>query len=362
MITLSATNHSVDVTMTATTTNAVEYVVAYADITLTTFTPIGANASISAAGPTTLIAAPAASTQRQIKYISAFNADTVANTQTFQFNVGGTRRTLFKATLQPGESVLYMNDLGWSVYNAIGAKKLVAGDVVGPSSATDNAIARFDLATGKLIQNSLVTVDDSGNIATAGTVDGVDVGNLPYVSLGDSVQLRNMFLQLSDVVSAPISGSAHWQFIGLVMRAFTPRKVRFYLEGNGAGAQTAEVGLFSTTGPPDGTLLTLTKIVATGTITALTAGAPKFAENTADFATLIPVGTYLWAGMRTAMATTQPNVLWTTGDVDAGTRQLLTGAAAFTTAGPWVPNTAHAVAAGDFDLNVGVAPEIRVLR
>lgn len=36
------------------------------------------------------------------------------------------------------------------------------GDVVGPSSATDNAIARFDSTTGKLIQNSTVTLDDNG--------------------------------------------------------------------------------------------------------------------------------------------------------------------------------------------------------
>jgi hypothetical protein len=41
------------------------------------------------------------------------------------------------------------------------------GDVVGPASATDNAIARFDTTTGKLIQNSTVTVSD------AGVVDGV---------------------------------------------------------------------------------------------------------------------------------------------------------------------------------------------
>ena len=39
-----------------------------------------------------------------------------------------------------------------------------AGDVVGPSSATDNAVARFDLTTGKLIQNSAVTIDDTGNV------------------------------------------------------------------------------------------------------------------------------------------------------------------------------------------------------
>lgn len=50
-----------------------------------------------------------------------------------------------------------------------------SGDVVGPASATDNAVARFDTTTGKLIQNSAVTIDDSGNIATAGTVDGRDL-------------------------------------------------------------------------------------------------------------------------------------------------------------------------------------------
>jgi hypothetical protein len=38
----------------------------------------------------------------------------------------------------------------------------LGGDVVGPSSATDNAIARFDTTTGKLIQNSVVTIGDTG--------------------------------------------------------------------------------------------------------------------------------------------------------------------------------------------------------
>ena len=38
-----------------------------------------------------------------------------------------------------------------------------SGDVVGPASATDNAVARFDTTTGKLIQNSVTTIDDTGN-------------------------------------------------------------------------------------------------------------------------------------------------------------------------------------------------------
>lgn len=38
------------------------------------------------------------------------------------------------------------------------------GDVTGPASATDNAIVRFDGVTGKLVQNSLATVSDTGQI------------------------------------------------------------------------------------------------------------------------------------------------------------------------------------------------------
>jgi hypothetical protein len=44
------------------------------------------------------------------------------------------------------------------------------GDVVGPASSTDNAIARFDLTTGKLLQNSTVTVTDNGDVSNANSV------------------------------------------------------------------------------------------------------------------------------------------------------------------------------------------------
>jgi len=48
------------------------------------------------------------------------------------------------------------------------------GDVTGPSLATDNAIARFDTTTGKLIQNSVVTVSDTGDIAGATTITDIN--------------------------------------------------------------------------------------------------------------------------------------------------------------------------------------------
>lgn len=51
-----------------------------------------------------------------------------------------------------------------------------SGDVVGPASATDNAIARFNTTTGKLIQDSSVLIDDSDNVTGIGNITGVAGG------------------------------------------------------------------------------------------------------------------------------------------------------------------------------------------
>lgn len=81
-------------------------------------------------------------------------------------------------------NVLYRSATGWTVLapgtagyvlTAAGAGADPAwaavsgtGDVVGPASATDNALARFDTTTGKLIKNSVVIVDNSGNMTSPG--------------------------------------------------------------------------------------------------------------------------------------------------------------------------------------------------
>ena len=66
----------------------------------------------------------------------------------------------------------------------INATGSAAGDVVGPASSTDNAIARFDGTTGKLIQNSGVQINDSGEI-NVGVWKGTEVG-LSYGGTGAS--------------------------------------------------------------------------------------------------------------------------------------------------------------------------------
>ena len=59
----------------------------------------------------------------------------------------------------------YLSSTDWTTFNSKGT-----GNVVGPSSATDNAITRYDTTTGKLIQNSTVTIDDNGNIDQANAI------------------------------------------------------------------------------------------------------------------------------------------------------------------------------------------------
>jgi hypothetical protein len=62
---------------------------------------------------------------------------------------GGTGTTLYVKQSGTGNT-------GWAAAAGGG------GDVTGPASATDNAVARFDATTGKIIQNSNVTLADSG--------------------------------------------------------------------------------------------------------------------------------------------------------------------------------------------------------
>lgn len=70
---------------------------------------------------------------------------------------------------------------GWILLNSSGGGGGGSGDVVGPASSTDNTIARFNLSTGKILQGSGITIDDSNNlsgvvnITISGTVDGRDV-------------------------------------------------------------------------------------------------------------------------------------------------------------------------------------------
>jgi len=67
----------------------------------------------------------------------------------------------------PPQEISIGSGLSLSGAGVLSASGGGTGDVVGPASATDNAIARFDTTTGKLIQNSAVLIAD-----TTGVISG----------------------------------------------------------------------------------------------------------------------------------------------------------------------------------------------
>lgn len=85
------------------------------------------------------------------------------------------------ADLLPGELALNIADMKLYCENSSGVVTLLAsasgssGDVVGPASSTDNAIVRFDGTTGKLVQNSAVTVADTTGNITGGAYNKVTI-------------------------------------------------------------------------------------------------------------------------------------------------------------------------------------------
>ena len=103
------------------------------------------------------------------------------------------------------------DDGGGQVTVATGGGGGGGGDVSGPGSSTDNAITRFDSTSGKIIQNSGVTIDDSNNIAGLNNVTGADA-NLVSGTAGTSGNLVEWDAN-GDAVD---SGSATSDFQGVL--------------------------------------------------------------------------------------------------------------------------------------------------
>ena len=80
------------------------------------------------------------------------------------------------------------------------------GDVVGPASATDNALVRFDSTTGKLIQNSGAILDDSNNLSGVASITLNTAGAL-RTATSDT---NTLLIQARDV-----DGAAYTTFITL---------------------------------------------------------------------------------------------------------------------------------------------------
>jgi len=91
-----------------------------------------------------------------------------------------------------------------------------SGDVTGPASSTDNAIARFDGTGGKTIQNSNVTIDDTGNLnLPSGAIYQINGSQISSSNLSDgSSLLKNVVEDTSPQLGGNLDSNNHNIYIG----------------------------------------------------------------------------------------------------------------------------------------------------
>jgi hypothetical protein len=175
---VASVNAAVALVTTGTVTNLTSTAASIASANLgtaviTTLTATGASvasANVGVAATTTLTAVQASISSANLltaRFLGATSGYVGVQAAT---NAGSTTYTLPSADGTSGQ-VLSTNGTGTLSWTSAGGGG--TGDVVGPASATDNAIARFDLTTGKLIQNSSVIVDDSGSITGVASLAAV---------------------------------------------------------------------------------------------------------------------------------------------------------------------------------------------
>lgn len=110
------TNETINVQLD--TAVSVDIVHSYVDITSTTFLANGGNVNISTTANTIIMAPPAASTQRQLKFLSIRNRDIITTGLTIKKNVASVEYLLTAPIiLKAGESLHYTDQAGFIFYD-----------------------------------------------------------------------------------------------------------------------------------------------------------------------------------------------------------------------------------------------------
>ena len=124
----------------------------------------------------------------------------------------------------------------------INGTSIDAGDVQGPGSATNEAVARFDTTSGKIIQNSAVIIDDSNNVSGIGTlgVGGVTTVGANIVSDTDSTDdLGTSSVRWANVYTDSIGDSGQTLGVGAGTLSFDAAAT---IDSSGNNAITIDSG------------------------------------------------------------------------------------------------------------------------
>lgn len=150
------------------TTNPVDCLTTWRDITTTTYIPGRTPTRISSTA-LNIVPAPQDNIQRVVDHITIFNADTKNATVTIKFIVNATEHILFKTTLAPGEVIEYNEGNGFRVINTAGAVKGTITQGNNPTTSVTSAVVLGgDVINNNSVANTIADVTGLSFPVTAG--------------------------------------------------------------------------------------------------------------------------------------------------------------------------------------------------
>jgi hypothetical protein len=313
MIVLSTTSDIIRVVTSAAL--ALDVHVSFVDNTASSYTPGRQNTAIVTAATTTVAPAPAASTQRGLKEISAV-ARGGANTVTVEYFDGSVAYRLASVALAAGERLEYEDANGWRVIASDGALKTIGAvgatgatgatgapgpDLVGDLNTlwireTFTAAAALNGAAG----HPLVTIASSGTgLADTGHASGdaTSPGVYQLTALNATASGSTALFLGANVPSVPCSSQCRY-FRGLLTTGPNIAGLSYMALGLSTMVTIADTAAFATTGAffeynAAGAVSALnwTTNTGAGTLTTKDSGVPFTASTTYLFEAINTSGT-----------------------------------------------------------------------